>query len=204
MSKFRLGESSCLFDFFADHSGLSNMELDQLVELFAKNEFEEAKVGKNISNPSIRRSDILFFDDDFLKKSNCFDIYKKITNRVNEINDMAFKFDLLIIEPIQLTRYTSTQKGFYDYHIDASPVTENLTRKLSFVIQLNDPLDFEGGDFCVINCNGKEFNVTQERPELIQKGNIIAFPSFLPHKVTPVTSGKRHSLVGWCNGPRFK
>lgn len=207
MSNFRLGDSVCLFDFYADHSHLSNMELDKLVELFQSNKHEEAQVGSGIHggvNDSIRKSNILWFDDNFMMKNNCYDIHQKITKRVDEINHMFFKFDLLFIENFQLTQYTSNQKGFYNYHIDANPVTQNLTRKLSFVIQLSDASEFEGGDFCTINADGKEFNVTQERPELMVKGNIIVFPSFLPHKVTPVTSGTRYSLVGWCNGPRFR
>ena len=205
MSNFRLGDSVCLFDFFADHSHLSNMELDKLVELFQTNKHEEAKIGDGGTvNHSVRQSNLLWFDDEFMSRNNCYDIHKKITNRVDELNHLVFKLDLLYIEPFQLTEYTSNQKGFYNYHIDANPVTQNLTRKLSFVIQLSDASEFQGGDFCTINAEGKEFNVSQERPDLMKKGSIIVFPSFIPHKVTPVTSGTRYSLVGWCNGPRFR
>lgn len=207
MSNFRLGDSVCLFDFYADHSGLSNMEIDKLVELFNSNKSDQSEVGAGVTARTdnlVRQSNLLWFDDNFLEKNNCWDIQQKVTNRVDELNERFFKFELLFIEPFQLTQYTSSDRGFYNYHIDATAVTKNITRKLSFVIQLNDPSDFEGGDFCIIDAKGEEFNVTQERPDLIRKGNIIVFPSFIPHKITPVTSGKRHSLVGWCNGPRFR
>ena len=39
---------------------------------------------------------------------------------------------------------------------------------------------------------------------LIEKGMITFFPSWLIHDVTPVTQGTRYSLVGWVNGPNFK
>ena len=39
-------------------------------------------------------------------------------------------------------------------------------------------------------------------PEL-KKGAMILFPSFLLHKVSPVTKGTRNSLVGWVRGPNF-
>ena len=47
-------------------------------------------------------------------------------------------------------------------------------------------------------------------PEFVEKhykperGECLIFPSWLPHKVNPVTSGKRISLVAWIQGPLFK
>lgn len=205
MSNYNLSDTCCIFDFIGGHSQLSNVEIDNFVEIFQKNDIQEATVGSHSSVDYSRRvSNVLWLTDEVLEENKCTDIYQKIENRVNQVNQMHFKFDLLTIEPLQLTEYTSQQKGFYNYHIDANSTTKNLTRKLSFVIQLSDPSEFEGGDFCVIDHDGKEFNVSKEEPELLKKGNIIAFPSFLPHKVTPVTSGTRYSLVGWCIGPRFK
>ena len=38
--------------------------------------------------------------------------------------------------------------------------------------------------------------------QLFGKGSIIVFPSFMWHRVTPVTSGLRYSLVNWnCGDP---
>jgi len=37
-----------------------------------------------------------------------------------------------------------------------------------------------------------------------REGRMIFFPSWLPHKVNPITKGKRISLVGWVHGPFFK
>jgi PKHD-type hydroxylase len=36
------------------------------------------------------------------------------------------------------------------------------------------------------------------------RGTLVAFPSYLLHRVTPITSGTRKSLVAWVSGPVFR
>jgi PKHD-type hydroxylase len=71
---------------------------------------------------------------------------------------------------------------------------------LTVVLLLNEPeLDFQGGAF--------QLNLSEERfPETVplKKGSVVIFPSFLLHRVCPVTSGLRKTLVLWCIGPKFK
>jgi PKHD-type hydroxylase len=70
-------------------------------------------------------------------------------------------------------------------------------RKISVVIQLSDPTEYEGGELQVMN--GEEpYRVCNK-----EKGSLIMFPSFLLHRVTPVTKGCRRSLVLWISGPPF-
>jgi len=75
----------------------------------------------------------------------------------------------------------------------------NQMRKLSIVMLLNNPVkDFSGGEF--------ELNINNEQKPLVpemNKGTIIAFPSFLLHRVKPVYLGVRKSIVIWVEGPRF-
>jgi PKHD-type hydroxylase len=75
----------------------------------------------------------------------------------------------------------------------------NITRKLSLVMCLSDPeKDFVGGEF--------EINVgNQEEPEtiLMKKGRMIFFPSYIIHRVKPVTKGIRKTIVIWITGPKF-
>jgi PKHD-type hydroxylase len=103
-----------------------------------------------------------------------------------------WQFYLHDLPPIQLTEYADD--GHYDWHADTYAPNENgMQRKLSVSILLNDPNEFEGGEFEFRNC----------KPELKQ-GSILVFPSFLDHKVMPVTSGTRYSAVGWMEGPAFR
>jgi len=72
----------------------------------------------------------------------------------------------------------------------------NIPRKLSLVLQLSDPKDYEGGELILH---------LSEEPTVVPKkqGYVTIFPSFVLHEVTPVTSGTRHSLVSWISGKPF-
>jgi PKHD-type hydroxylase len=94
-------------------------------------------------------------------------------------------------EQIQLTAYD--KDGFYGWHEDWAPLTiGQFMRKVSVVALLSDPSEFEGGEFQFAEGGAVE----------MKRGTIIAFPSFVRHQVTPITSGKRYSAVCWINGPR--
>ena len=45
---------------------------------------------------------------------------------------------------------------------------------------------------------------TQDEENIMKKGAVIAFPSFWEHRVTPVTKGKRMSLIAWFVGAKFR
>lgn len=123
------------------------------------------------------------------------EIYMKSANR------NAFNFDINYIDHFQFTTYRAEDKGFYDWHPDIFWETKNETthRKLSITLQLSNSDEYEGGDF--------EFKAPVVQPdsnELRKKGSILIFPSFVEHRVTPVTKGVRKSLVGWYEGPKFR
>ena len=95
---------------------------------------------------------------------------------------------------MQLTTYLSENLGTYDWHQDYNA---DISRKLSIVVQLSNPSDYEGG----------ELEILAHEPKIsIQKkrGFITIFPSYTVHRVTPVTKGTRQSLVAWVSGPKFK
>ena len=98
----------------------------------------------------------------------------------------------------QYTEYHGTQNAKYDWHHDVDWNNSNgRDRKLSLTIQLSDPSDYEGGHF--------EFmEVEQPLSESRDKGTVLIFPSYLQHRVAPVTSGVRKSLVAWFEGPKWQ
>ena len=69
-------------------------------------------------------------------------------------------------------------------------------RKLSVVVQLTDPDEYEGGEF--------KFKYVEQPEGFNNRGSVLVFPSYLEHCVTPVTKGTRHSLVTWIEGPRWR
>ena len=125
-------------------------------------------------------------------------IYQRITDVVNQTNEEIFKFDLTKMETFQFTKYKEEESGFYDKHVDpmvGQYLPEN--RKLSLVVQLSDPDDYEGGDLCLYT--GKDPTIIEKK-----RGRVVFFPSYTLHEVKPVTKGTRYTLVGWVHGPAFK
>ena len=123
-------------------------------------------------------------------------IYNVLGWNVQTVNKDAFNFDLTHIETLQFTEYDESDSGFYTAHVDNGETLAGF-RKLSFVLQLTDPSKYTGGEL--------KLHVSSE-PTVLPKdrGKLLFFPSYTLHEVTPVTKGKRYSLVGWVAGPRFK
>lgn len=122
-------------------------------------------------------------------------IYTKLGMTCIMLNFQKFKFDILgFHSKLQLTDYS--KDGFFAWHMDTGNKF-NSTRKLSITVQLSDPDEYEGGDLQFHSGNDI---VTASK----KKGTAIIFPSFVYHRVQPVTSGKRMSVVGWIAGPPFR
>ena len=120
-------------------------------------------------------------------------------------NYSGWNYDIHFLEAIQLSHYS--EGNFYDWHVDtlAKPIINNdvsYNRKVSATFFLNDPEEYEGGEFDleVRGPNAEERFDTIKLP----KGSIVIFPSDRWHRVRPVTSGVRKSLVIWFQGPSFR
>jgi len=158
----------------------------------------------NPTKKSDRRSKVSWLEDNWI-----YDIFSPYLNQANESAGWNFKLDWF--EPIQFTKYLATEKGHYNWHVDIGRPYENnksdwagKQRKLSAVISLSDPNDYEGGDF-EFNFKNKQpgLDTNWPLPELKTQGSIVVFPSYHWHRVKPVTKGHRYSLVVWCLGERF-
>ena len=153
----------------------------------------------------LRHSDLVWLNDNW--------IYKEIQPYVRLANTMAgWNFEWDTSESIQFTKYKHNQ--FYDWHCDSwdkpynkpnEPLEHGKIRKLSMTCQLTDGSEYTGGEleFDFRNKNPKE-NTIQQCKEILPKGSVIVFPSFVWHRVKPVTSGTRYSLVLWNLGRPFK
>ena len=153
-----------------------------------------------------RKSDIAWFSDPW--------IYKEIQPYVHQANENAgWNFQWDWSEPFQFTEYKKGQ--FYDWHTDSSvgpynnpnePHRNGKIRKLSVITTLTDPDEFEGGEleFDFKN-NDPQFEDPQPTvcSEIKARGSVVVFPSFMWHRVKPVTKGLRHSLVSWNLGNPF-
>ena len=123
-------------------------------------------------------------------------IFERLTNYIKQMNDQFFNYDLTDIQSLQFTSYDAKEKGFYQKHCDMMYKGTG-TRKLSLTVQLSDTNDYEGGDLLLHYKNEPDVGFRNQ-------GTATFFPSWMLHEVTPVTKGKRYSLVAWIQGPRFK
>lgn len=126
-------------------------------------------------------------------------IWDKIVNVVAQVNAQFFQFDLTgCCEPAQFGTYNAEDGGHYGWHTDVLRDVTIAPRKLSMVLMLSDPSEFEGGELHLKTFSDDVTNVEQKR------GRAFFFPSYTLHRVTPVTKGVRRSLVLWIAGPPFK
>jgi len=152
-----------------------------------------------------RKSNVVWMDDPW--------IYKEIHPYIHTANQNAgWNFDWNYSESCQFTKYGSEQ--FYDWHCDSwtkpydkpdDPNSNGKVRKLSVTVSLSDETEYEGGDFEFdFRNNDKGTNQPSICKEIRPKGSVVVFPSFVWHRVKPVTSGTRYSLVIWNLGWPFK
>lgn len=173
----------------------TDQELDWLQERAIQAE-QQAQVGGGPQGDDlarIRRSKVSWLN----KSQDTAWVFEKLADVVSSLNAQFYRFDLTGFgEPMQLTHYDQSEHGMYGWHQDyggrISP-----SRKLSVVVQLTDPAQYEGGNLQVM---------TGSEPQTVrkQRGLVTVFPAYTLHQVTPVTQGTRQSLVAWISGPAFR
>jgi PKHD-type hydroxylase len=173
--------------------GFTQDELGRLVDYCDSTDLVKGVTfgGENLET---RNSNVCFFDRN---KENAW-IFDRLNFIIQSANEMFYGFQLDGYRTFQYTTYNDTEQGHYNWHMDMGMGTKEtlLTRKLSLSLLLND--DFEGGEFHINN--GSESNAITIPAK---KGRAILFPSFMIHRVTPVTKGIRKSLVVWVLGQKF-
>lgn len=123
-------------------------------------------------------------------------IYDRVQRVARALNDRSYQFDLRgFSENLQYTIYNGTEGGHYGWHVDHGPL--KVQRKLSLSVQLSDPSDYEG-----CNLEFQAGNKIETAPRT--RGSVVAFPSYVLHRVTPCTRGTRKALVAWTTGPKLK
>jgi predicted 2-oxoglutarate/Fe(II)-dependent dioxygenase YbiX len=181
-----------LFQPYATAAGfLTDAEMDWLIAEHVMS-LAEGKLGPGNSNAEIRRSQVVM-----LGNESKYDwIYERLWAAAQECNRRFFCVDIAGVEAnVQLARYDNGDRGFYDWHTDFAGLRP--LRKLSISIQLSRSEDYDGGDLELL------FGTAPQRLDRA-RGAFLAFPSFMLHRVTPVTRGTRWSLVAWILGTRWR
>jgi PKHD-type hydroxylase len=175
--------------FFKD--GFSKEECKRIIESFAPKCTEDGTIFKHDVDKRMRKSKITWIP----RNRTTQWIYDRLLGMAKEANDSMFGFDITTFrDQIQFGLYDGSENGKYDNHIDVGTDDITACRKLSMSVQLSEPSEYVGGDLVIDN----QYICPKD------SGTVVAFSSFITHKVTPVTNGKRYSLVIWLYGPPFK
>ena len=171
-----------------------------IVEQAKQIEPQDAIIGFQGSNvdTKIRRSKVRWITRD---NKDLGWLYHELTNLFHVANHNAFGSELWHLNEIQFTEYNAEDQGYYNWHNDVNwDDGRQVHRKLSLVCQLSSPEEYEGGEFEM-----QPLHLSSPKQEHLRtQGTVLVFPSFVVHKVNPVTKGTRHSLVAWMEGPKWR
>jgi len=170
---------------------------------------DEKLSNKQIKDIKYRRdSNVVWLNDPW--------IYKELHPYIHKANKNAgWNFQWDTSEQLQFTKYKLNQ--YYDWHQDSfnkpfdkpNTLDHGKIRKLSMTCQLTDSSEYEGGE---LEFDFRDYDPPQrdedkhliQAKQILSKGSIIVFPSFVWHRVKPVRKGVRYSLVMWNLGYPFK
>jgi PKHD-type hydroxylase len=165
-------------------------ELDAITALGDAALSENARLAAGARDGAVRVTQVAWLAPDARTQS----LYDKLAALVQTLNSRNYRFDITGLETLQYAVYHGG--GHYDWHIDYGP-DNTRPRKLSLSLQLTDGDAYDGCDL-----QFQTGPATGSAPR--RRGALIAFPSFVLHRVTPITRGIRKSLVIWANGPEFR
>lgn len=167
----------------------SGEECDRIIALRESEEMREGKAeGDAGGGRKIRDSRICWVQP----RQELSWLFGKLLQVCQQVNQQHFGMELFgFTEPLQVSEYG--EGSYFDWHLDLGNGRHSV-RKLSFVVQLSDPADYEGGDLEIM-AGPEPYAFPRGR------GAMALFPSYVLHRVTPVTAGTRLSAVGWIGGP---
>jgi len=166
-------------------------ECTQLVQIFSNLDSAVGGLVAGQVDQNIRQSSLVWVPEN----EDYAWIEQRLARLVADVNRQKFGFALDgFEEQVQLAAYGPGH--YYDWHIDQGQGRVAARRKLTLSVQLSSPDDYENGAL-EINADGRPFQAPRSQ------GTLVAFASNRLHRVEPVTSGLRHSLVAWVHGPAF-
>ena len=216
---------------FSGGNVLSQEKVDHIMAkgLAAQEEVATHQLGnlERSKDDDIRASRIAWLNDE-----SVYDCIRPFVHAANE--EAGWRLDVRQIENVQFTKYALNQHYHWhidgqcdhnsskvladnkDYESQGRvmPITETpnpnhvgLCRKISVTVNLSDPNDYDGGDLWLTK-HPQDSNINEletfTNPAFRDKGAVVVFPSWVRHRVTPVTRGTRYSAVAWFNGPPLR
>ena len=168
-------------------------ECSRIIATALGGEFRDAGLVGGVLADNARRARLFWLDEE----GESAWVFKRLMDTFASANREHFAFRLEeFAEKMQVAWYGAEPGGFFDWHVDFGDGPTARRRKLTMVTQLSPPEAYEGGAL-ETNADG----VVRAASRAL--GTALVFPSFVLHRVAPVTTGERYSLTLWAHGPDF-
>ena len=164
----------------------------QLLQEIAEVEFSPATFINGKQDSRGRSSDTGWIHEDRVS----------VLGRIMEVaNKNIWKKDLkyhsFVDQEVQVTKYSGAGAHYRwhrDTHTSSYAICDYEARQLSISLCLSHTEDYEGGEFDLRRPRQKEIIDLQYK---LGFGEFIVFDSHSLHRVNPLVSGERITLVGW-------
>jgi PKHD-type hydroxylase len=183
-------ENEIKYDLWEYQSTIPTSICDDIIKKYDSDSLEYGTINNTDINLEVRKVKIIELEKtDWI--TSIFHYYGFDANSEN------FKYKISEVSNPQFLKYESGM--FYNVHCDTSNSikSNSFYRKLTVVLDLSDPSEYVGGDFILYVDGLREVKLNQS------KGSIHIFPSYLNHKINPITEGVRYSMVSWILGEPF-
>lgn len=151
------------------------------------------KLSDQPADTAVKTAKVSLIELGTLRKSGVMD---NIEDLIDNTNSHFFNFNtrnFTRFDSVNHNIYKANVAGRYDWHYDGEQFDKGYTSKLTTLVNLSEK-KYQGGDLYI--WWGEILHIKEFLP-----GTVLVFPSFMAHKVTPVTKGERITLALWKKGP---
>lgn len=182
--------NECIHSWWND--GFTAREIKDIITIGDDYAQSDGTIDSGVTTEEIRKSKVAWIN----QNQRTSWLYDRMAFIARHLNGQFFDLDLYgFVEDFQYTVY-GEGGDHYTWHMDKGS-NNGSPRKLSLIVQLSDPSEYDGGDLQIWT-GTNPVNLEKKR------GIVHAFPSYVMHRVTPVTRGVRKTLVIWVAGPKFR
>jgi PKHD-type hydroxylase len=172
----------------------SSVECERIVAIAHSGIFRDAALIGSMQSEAVRLAQTSWLDEE----GTADWIFNRLLEAFAMSNREHFDFKLdEFAERMQVAWYGAKSGEFFDWHSDIGKSPLAARRKLTMVVQLSKPGSYQGGQL-ETNADGHIRAASQ------CIGSALVIPSFMLHRVRPVTYGSRYSLTLWSHGPAFQ
>jgi PKHD-type hydroxylase len=179
------------FDYYHLGAQLNFQQINEIVEKL------HADANPNLTDnmaPTVKTADTKLIE--WGKAKHYLHNLEQIVKHVNQVAFGFSLYDYTDFDTVNLNEYSESNSGEYKWHNDF-PLGNVEENKLTVIVNLSTEY-YEGGTL-------ELFQMGPSRVfEIETPGSIVVFPSWIYHRVTPVTKGNRRTLSMWISGPSFR